>query len=202
MPAGLPSTIPQFSLTTTGLNDFNEAKFVAKVVLPWPKDFFTVRCHNFDKGFLFDPAFTIIGPEIKKRCRGNDRTAKVGFITCLQYTSETGVNLPDWSRGTNVHVYFEPCKKHTITEVNDDLKKARDIFVVPGNFDLQMLQTAGSVITPRGSMCSRVPPGFDKDKDDFSLHEDLEPRKQGFCPPVVPGSGLNPSNCPNFFVGP
>lgn len=201
MPPDIPSSIPQFSISKTGLQGFNESMFAGIVFLPWPLDFFSVRCDNFDSTFLFDPTKPIIGADIKQHCRGTDPNAQVGFITCLQYMFDTGVTLPSWSPGMNLHIYFEPCRKHTIDEVNQDLAEAAQIFLAPNNFDIQMQPSAGAHTTIRGSMCKRIPPGFNKD-DDFSMHEDPEPKSQGFCPKADATAGaLNPANCPNFFVG-
>jgi hypothetical protein len=199
IPVEVVSTIPQFSLTTTGIADFDESTFDARVILPWPKKFLSVRCDSLDNAFLFNKRRPIVGPEIKRRCG-----TKVGFITCLQYTSANGVTVfgSTVPPQTNLHVYFEPCQKHKIKEVNNDLTKAQDIFFVSAKFDLKMKRRGDKLPSTPASpvgLCSD-PDGFQRG-DDLSLCEDTLARV-GVCVKALRIENANPSNCPNFFVGP
>jgi hypothetical protein len=193
------SSILQFSINDTGLSDWKRQNFFGTITLPWPLGFFSIRCDFFDRSFLYDTNFPNIASNIKAKCR-KDANSKVSFITCLQYRYTGGVAFPGWTPGTNLHCYYEPCKKHSITEVNKDLSDAASIFVNQDKFDLQMDQKAGDIFTPRGEPCPNLPNSLDVD-DDYSFPEDPLRFSQGICKPLIT-ENINPANCPNFFVGP
>ena len=192
-------SILRFNINDCNLGGWNRKNFAGTITLPWPLGFFSIRCDFFDRSFLYDQKYPNVSGNIKTNCRA-DSNSKVSFITCLQYGYTGGVAFPGWNPGTNLHCYFEPCVKHKIDEVNQDLSEAANIFTNKGNFDLKMDQAAGNIFTPRGEQCPNLPPGLDVD-DDYSLPEDPFRISQGICKQIVI-ENINPANCPNFFVGP
>jgi hypothetical protein len=217
LPSNLKKSVLQFSISTTGLEGWNSAYEGGKVLLRWPKRFSSIRCDYFDRAFLYYDDTTapkVIGNAIKQNCRGKDPNAKIGLVTCLEYTYDpaSGVNVPGWQPGINLHCYFEPFMKHSIDDVNEDLGQAAQLFQYPANFDLQMLQAAGTVITNPGEPCADPPSGIQQG-DDSSLGGDLESPfsalKKNSSSPKNADHGVNPfmvnvspANCPSFFVGP
>lgn len=195
----IKKSILRFNMSETGLGGWKRQNFAGTITLPWPLGFFSIRCDVFDTSFLYDKKFLNIANNIIKNCRG-DAKSRVSFITCLQYRYTAGVNIPGWTPGTNLHCYCEPCTKDSVDETNRDYVDARAIFTNGPQFDLQMDQAAGSVITPRGAQCPTVPNGLNID-DDYSLPEDPLRVAQGICKNEEV-ENISPANCPNFFVGP
>lgn len=216
MPPNLKKSVLQFSISTTGVGGWNSAYEGGKVLLRWPKRLSSIRCDYFDRVFLYDNTTPrkVIGDAIKQNCRGTDPNAKIGLVTCLEYTYDpaSGVNVPGWQPGVNLHCYFEPFTKHSIDDVNEDLGQAAQLFQYPANFDLQMLQDAGGVITNSGEPCPDSPSGIQVN-DDQSLGGELTAtisasEKNSRFPKntdikVTPVTvNVSPANCPSFFVGP
>jgi hypothetical protein len=198
--ADVRKSILQFSMSKTQLGGWQRQNFAGTITVPWPLNFFSIRCDFFDRTFLYDKSkTTIVGDNITSTCRGNDPNAKVSFITCLQYNYTSGVAFPGWTPGTNLHCYNEPCVKEEIDAVNQDFADASSIFINGGKFDLRMDKAAGSVSTQRGEQCPNLPNGLDVD-DDYSFPEDPLRLVQGICKDIVTKS-ISPANCPNFFVG-
>lgn len=198
--AEVPKSILRFNLGTTGLGTFDRQKFAGTLTLPWPLAFFSIRCDVFDTSFLYDRTGTTnIADDIARNCRANS-SSKISFISCLQYSYTSGINLPGWTPGINLHCYNEACNKESIDEVNQDFSDAGAVFTNSKGFDLRMAQAAGSVVTPRGKPCPTLPGGLNID-DDYSLPEDPLRMAQGICKDVIVRN-VSPANCPNFFVGP
>lgn len=213
MPENLKTSVLQFSISTTGLDDWNSAYIGGTVLLPWPNEISSIRCDYFDRTFLYDdsdPARKVIGDAIKQNCRGQDINAKTGLVTCLEYTYDTSKGIdtsqvPGWQPGSNLHCCFEPLMKHNIIQVNDDLGQAANLFKYPGKFDLRMRLDADDIFTNSGDHCKTTAPGI-QPGDDLSLGEGLnEPlRAKTNHSPTTQSKIFNvsPANCPNFFVGP
>jgi hypothetical protein len=202
MPKNLKNTIPQFSLSGLDLGDWNPQYFLGRIIVPWPVNFFSVRCDYFGRAFQHNGLR--VGREIEQRCTGGNVNAEICLCTCLQYQYTKPLTIPGWNAGTNLHCYFEPCIVHTIDDVNEDLIQAQNLFTKPQHFDLQMRHSAGSIVTRRGSSCPDPAPDVAQD-DDYSLTED--PKAKDIC--TTGAAALNehivnvsPANCPNFFVGP
>jgi hypothetical protein len=200
MPSTLTKSVLKLSMTSTNLGGWNNANEAGKIMIQWPKRISSLRCDYFDRVFLYDTAHANIGDEIKSRCRGTNINAKTGIVTCLEYQYDTaaGVTIPNWSPGMNVHCYFEPLMKHSITEVNEDLGQAASLFQDPTKFDLQMRKDADGVFTAPGETCPNSAAGINTG-DDLSLGESLGAHSSGV---PVPMENISPANCPNFFVGP
>lgn len=211
MPKYLKKSVLQFSMKDAGITDWNEKKFFGKFILPWPVAFYALRHDYWERSFVYytskskKTGYTSkVGDAIKSRCYYG-RNTEIGLVTCLQYTYEEGkgVHIPGWRPDINLHCYFEPCKKHSIEAVNNDLKKAGESFLPAGAFDLQMdVDALNDIVTPLGHNPS-TPPGYDKD-DEYSLTDDPQKPEdicagaEG-CPGII---NVSPANCPNFFVGP
>lgn len=205
--ADVPSSVLQFSIKETNLGDWDPASFDGTLTLPWPLAFFSVRCDSFNRAFKYDKTrTTVIGDNIAQHCKGGNPDVRVGFITCLQYTYTKSITIDHWQPGRNLHCYFEPCQKHNIDDVNQDFSDAGDVFTNSDVFDLQMERSAGSIVTGRDQNCSQIS-GFNKE-DDYSLTDDpIAQGDRGVCSLRVQDDqgelpNINPSNCPNFFVGP
>jgi hypothetical protein len=214
MPKNLKSSVPQFSISATGLDSWNNTYIGGMVLLPWPIALSSIRCDYFDRAFLYDdsnPSRRVIGDTIKQNCRGTDVNAKTGLVTCLEYTYDTskGIDLtavPGWKPGLNLHCCFEPLMKHKIYQVNDDLGQAAKVFRYPDNFDLRMRVDAEGIFTNPGERCQTTASGIQTD-DDLSLGEGLDAGllEQAESSLSIQSSflvNINPANCPNFFVGP
>jgi hypothetical protein len=215
MPNNLKSSVPQFSISATGLESWNNAYIGGMVLLPWPKALSSIRCDYFDRAFLYDdsdPSRRVIGETIKQNCRGKNVNAKTGLVTCLEYTYDTSKGIdttavPGWDPKLklNLHCCFEPLMKHKIYQVNDDLGQAAKVFQYPDNFDLRMRVDAEDIFTNPGERCQTTASGIQTD-DDLSLGEGLDAGLLEQTKSLSVQSSflvnINPANCPNFFVGP
>ncbi len=204
----LKSSILQFSMGEVGTQGWSDKpeNFIGKFILPWPIAFYSLRHDYFTRSFVYKDSE--VGKKIKNRCYSNPNS-EIGLVTCLLYTYEEGTEskirsqIPKWRADTNLHCYFEPCKKHSIEQVNKDLKNARAAFKYPDAFDLELDENAmKDIVTPIGRN-PITPPGYDKN-DEYSLTDDPEKpedicRGTDGCPGIV---NVSPANCPNFFVGP
>jgi hypothetical protein len=201
------SSVLQFSMNKVGLKQWSEAKnFAGRFILPWPVEIYSLRHDYFERSFVYNRSN--VGDDIEYRCHRKsgtpDRNAEIGLVTCLQYTYEDGqgVRIRPWRPDINLHCYFEPCKKHSIKQVNDDLKNAARAFEPAGKFDLQLNEKAlENVVTPIGRN-PKVPYGCHLE-DEYSLTDD--PQKPKICADAGGCIGVlnvSPANCPNFFVGP
>lgn len=191
---GLKPSVLQFSLTDTQLGVWKSdpSIYEGRIVLPWPLEFYSLRCDDF--GNSFKHLSPNVGANIDKYCKAYNR---IGVITCLRYAYSSSLPAPN----QNIHCYFQPCTKHSIAEVNDDLKLAGNCFSNCQNFDLEMDRSVGSIYTPPALSCPSTPPEAITD-DCYSLDDDPL-RPIDLCPPPhAEVFNVNPANCPNFYVRP
>jgi hypothetical protein len=206
MPKNLKKPILKFSMQEVGITGWNkDANLAGKFILPWPAAFYSLRHDFWERSFVYytkddDPKYTSrVGDAIKRHCY-DDRNTEIGVITCLQYTWEDGISLTPWKRGINLHCYFEPCIKHSIFDVDADLRAAKKCFSPPDAFDLQMNVNLEGIVTPMGHN-PVLPPNYDKN-DEHSLTDDPKKPKDICASSGVSVVNVSPANCPNFFVGP
>jgi hypothetical protein len=206
MPQNLKSSILQFSMQEVGLTGWNkkDENFVGRFILPWPTEFYSLRHDYWERAFVYytpkDGNYSSkVGDAIKGHCY-HDRNGEIGVITCLQYIYEDRISLPGWRPDINVHCYFEPCIKHSIFDVDADLKQAQKLFLPPDAFDLQMNVNLEGIVTPMGHN-PVLPPNYDKN-DEYSLTDDPKKPKDICASSGVSVVNVSPANCPNFFVGP
>jgi hypothetical protein len=203
LPANLKSSVLQFSMQSTGIKGWSDksANFFGRFILPWPADFYSLRHDYWTRCFIYYPSK--VGDAISNRCYKSDPNAEIGLVTCLQYTYVEGqqIQIKNWRPDINLHCYFEPCQKHSIPEVNADLKNASGIFSPPGAFDLQMNDKVLNGVVTRPGNNPSTPPGYDKN-DEYSLTDDPQKPKDICTSPARYPLNVSPANCPNFFVGP
>ncbi len=176
IPADIPGSIFQFTKAETGIGDFSKdpAKFLGRIILPWPAKFFCLRCDDIKSTFLYDPS-SLVGSRIELNARLKNSTV-LGIVPCLQYTRATVAALP-WASSFNLHFYLQPTSPHDINAVNTDLSLAASCFMNPKQFDLKML-TGGPPVLPVQKISANT-------KRMVDPHE----------------GGVSPANCPNFYVG-
>lgn len=216
IPADVPSTMLQFSRTTTNTGDLVH-DYKGKIKLPWPRNFFSRRLGPIPK-FANSSK---VGKEITDRCSAGGNT-KVGVVTGLAYDFDWPFpTLPGLGPTLNFHFYYQPPKGHDINGVNVDLVKAGKIFGSPKDFDLQ-LDKNNEAVTPVGTGGFLTGVGTE---DEISLDEKLtrlnpnqidipklldclgEQSKLPIIPVPVEGGGnffillASTANCPNMFVG-
>jgi hypothetical protein len=218
-PSEVKPTILQFSRQNT-VGAFQPKQRNRLIILPWPKQFFSMRLSGLD-GFKYDHSGSAtIGKEIERRC-GAGRNKVIGLVTGLQYSADlSGPVLPGETLDRNIHFYYDPGLPHDIHAVNDDLKKSKAIFSIGDGFDLQMDENAPYPTTPLDD------PGNLPDIIGLTPEDGLtlnEPVKTGvdqlvkkFFDAVISlrepedhkefidrvHAMINPANCPNFFVLP
>lgn len=204
IPLEVKPSMLQFTATETGVGPFvsdNSSALIGKIILPWPKSFWSLRCDKIQTHFR--PKKSKIATKIKDHCTGG-RNAFIGSATCFRYdyAKPQFPPLPEWKQGNNIHFYLQPCTPHKMKEVNKDLQAAAAVFTNPKSFNLRFI-TKESPLTPRGKGNCTPPTGIDPE-DERSLNE--EEAVKFICPHVYRFSksldNMNPANCPNFYVGP
>lgn len=211
IPSDVPGSIFQFTKTETGVGEFtgDSSKYKGKITLPWPAEWYSLRCDDIDKTFHYDPRSTV-GSQVELNCRRKSKLARLGIVTCLRY-GYAAIGLPGWARQLNIHFYCQPCTDHFIPDVNNDLATAAHCFTNYKQFDLRMIEDPQDPLpkTPIGLYkCEVIPPGVTLE-DELSLNEDHSLDILSICPVTEqdnssspPASGVSPANCPHFYVGP
>jgi hypothetical protein len=209
----LPGSVLQFLRSQTDITLFTGdfSKFKSIIVLRWPQAFYSLRCGDIDKSFPFVPDCKV-GKSIAANASVKG-SKQLGTVTLLRYTtSGTGFQ--------NIHYYNQPCTRHLVTEVNQDLDIAAGCFLPYDppkkikSFDLQLIPTAKIDPIDRGkNFCNNPDLGTTAD-DEMSLDEDFSSDIVAICPldarkkespdrqvknPSDPG--VSPANCPTIFVG-
>jgi hypothetical protein len=196
---------------------------LAKITLPWPCKFFSVRR---DALLIFKPkpsnktpTDTQVGQNILKLCGQNPNPKKkLGVVVGLQYGYDLKIPAFDgWNPSVNYHFYMEPDGVSDITHLNTALVEARDIFKSPTEFDLQLDPSAEGSPTPLE--IEDLPPGVNPE-DELGIEEPFPTKGVSSTRPAQPPKAkqlgrtlslevypepfvnLNPANCPNFYVGP
>jgi|SRR5947209_4730560 len=176
------------------------SKFKSVIVLPWPKAFYSLRCDDITNSFPYIHT-SKVGTSVELNAR-RKKSLNLGVVTLLQYTT-AGVALQ------NMHYYNQPCKTHTIKQVNIDLKVAAYCFKPDNSFDLQLDETANIPPTRRGQNKCNNPDLGTTPEDEMSLDEDPSPDLLALCPletrthihPTDDDPNVSPANCPTIFVG-
>jgi hypothetical protein len=227
IPLDIKPSILQFlsTETLTGNLKTDVQSAFGTVLLPWPQEFFSLRCDGFSKYFESNPS-TVVGKNIKAHC--NNGATDIGVVTCLQYKCDFATPpLPGWIPTTNMHFYMLSSKGHDITTVNAALAEAANIFDGGTNpFDFRIVAMPSTPVpTPIGQDCSNVigisaldelsldewPSGWQHGMSDLvsrkqtDLHDTTkatQPRSSAVAKVNPVDANLNPANCPNFYVGP
>jgi len=202
----VPGSVLQFLSSETGVGGIDTGnfltKFKGKIVLPWPKQFISIRNDTVDK-FRYKGTSAIgTKVELASRRKGN---AQLGVGVLLRYTLDAA-SSSDLASVLNLHFYLQPGHPHKIPEVNQDLRAAKPAFTIPDRFDLEL---------DEGTEPDPIDPGGDAglgttEEDEKSVDEDIDsPDIKLICandPPMVmePQTGttqpaVSPINCPTFF---
>lgn len=199
----LPGSVFQFMRSDTDVKRFTGdlSKFKGMIVLPWPKAFYSLRCDDISNSFPYVRTSKVgISIELNARRKGS---SKLGVVTLLQYTIAGPGALQ------NIHYYNQPCKPHTIKEVNADLKIAAGCLYPDNSFDLQLIPSTIIPTGRGGNFCNNPNLGTTAE-DEMSLDEDPSPDVLAICPPgpnpapdPAPDddAAVSPANCPTLFVG-
>jgi hypothetical protein len=130
-------------------------------------------------------------------------------VAMLQYTLPA-LNPVGGVSQISIHYYLQPCKNHSVKEVNDDLGKAQSCFNTPDGFDLAFItgpQEPPQVLASGNPGLGTTTEDEQSVDEEFNRSPDIRLICQGDLPPApvtqgpAPQESINPANCPVFFVG-
>jgi hypothetical protein len=218
-PGGDTSQIPndikpamyQFRIADTNLGDFDPTNLKGMFSLPWPIEFHPIRCDDISSTFPYDKS-SVVGSAIDYNSRTIKKSKYLSAGTCLRYKLDNAGSIPGASHLT-IHFYFQPCKRHNITEVNSDLRIASHCFKNDSNFDLQLLSQAIPPTSTGQNKCGDTPFGLTFEDENSLDEEKLQQDISKICPLSAStgeetptngdgdAGGVSPANCPTFYVG-
>jgi hypothetical protein len=195
IPTDIKPSILQFTKDETkvgNLAPYDPSLYLGRILLPWPKEFFSLRADNFP---YITAGKSVVADKIKGRCRDS----KIGTVTCLQYP----YNLPG-----AYHIQLLACDYENVCHVNQALIEAKSIFKTPANFDFYIPSEMGATSTDDPSVPGAVREDENSEKEDEPAtwqrwcQNVIIPHAPCDCPPgkICP-ENVSPANCPLFFVG-
>jgi hypothetical protein len=216
IPTDIKGALFQFTRPETGVGDFSAdpSNFKGMLTLPWPIEFHPIRCDDIAKTFPYDKS-SVVGSRIEINAKNkNSQNLSVG--TCLRYKLDSVGSIP-WASHLTVHFYFQPCKQHTVDEVNNDLSIAARCFTNYRKFDLQLVAPPQPIPSTGIGVdnCHDTPAGLTPE-DERSLDEEVKSQDIfKLCPQAAAAlssavkktlgngdaAGSSPANCPTFYVG-